>query len=385
MTKGSNMKSVKDDNRSLYLKLIQKRPMSRAEISKKMGLTRASLTVITNSMIEEGIIAETGVGTNKKGRRPIMVDLVDTYKYLVSVKISRTKLIVCITNLKCQLLDEISYPMSQFTHYTQLLFSIVESTKQLMGKLKLSNEKILGMGISAPGPIDVTSGTILNPPNFDLIQNLPIVSFLKGELGIPVFIANNPISLAIAENAYGPIQNYTNSLLIMVDEGVGSALIINGEIFKGVNGFAGEFGHVSVGGINGKACPCGNIGCLECYASLVALENLFPEEWPGSWESVVDQALEGDEKAEKIIEHEAKYLSAAIISMANMLNLDAVIFEGPLCYQFDLLHTKIAEAVNSMSFTRGISNIDILSSTLENIQKISGAALVIEEFFNMRI
>ena len=381
---GSDIKSIKDFNRSLVLKMARKKPISRVEISRETGLTRAAVTIISNTLIEEGIIREIGIGQGDRGRHPIMIDLVDTYKYAVSIAISREEVTVCLVNLKCVVLDEKSYPNRRFTHHYEMLSTLIETIELLCKKNNIPKQKLLGIGISAPGPIDIVTGTILNPPNFSLVHNFAIVSLLREEFGKPVFIANNPIALAVAENAYGLVGDFKNALFIVVDDGIGVAIVSNGVIFRGAYGYAGEFGHLSVD-LNGERCSCGNVGCLENYISFPSLKARFGDGWPGSWVNLVDNARGGDKRCREIIDFEVKYLSAAIVSVSNLLNIDAVVFQGKLTHRFNLIRPGIYDNVNSMVMTGGVGHVNILASTLPDAEKIAGAALVIEEFCNSAI
>ena len=128
----------------------------------------------------------------------------------------------------------------------------------------------MGLGITAPGPLDSGKGTILNPPNFKKWKNTAIVSELKKTFDFDIMLENNASALAVAEKNYGAARGFSDFILLVVDTGVGAGIITDGSLYKGSNSLGAELGHTSII-YNGKKCDCGNNGCLEVYASVPAI------------------------------------------------------------------------------------------------------------------
>ncbi|HEY5584564.1 MAG TPA: ROK family protein, partial [Ruminiclostridium sp.] len=172
-------------------------------------------------------------------------------------------------------------------------------------------------------------------------------------------------------------------MLIVVDTGIGAGIIIDENIYRGVGGFGSEVGHTSID-INGKACSCGNRGCLESFASIPSvLKNIQRcDNNITTWKEIVDRALMGNEDCKKVIESEALYLSAGIVNAMNILELEAVILAGDIKYKPDMILNLIRMKVESSAITRDIHRLHIMNSTItENSEVKSAAAIVFEKFF----
>jgi predicted NBD/HSP70 family sugar kinase len=174
-------------------------------------------------------------------------------------------------------------------------------------------------------------------------------------------------------------------MLLVVDTGIGAGIVIDDKLYKGVGGFGGEVGHISID-INGRRCNCGNKGCLETYASISAVlrDVAGVHKDIRTWETIVDQAIAGDPFCKGIVEKEAAYLSAGIVNVLNVLELEAVILTGYIKYKPEILLASIRNIVNATSITRGICDKKIYMSSLpEDIDIVSAASLIINEFYSL--
>ena len=376
----TNSTVLKSNNRSLLLGIIRKGNVSRAELSRATGLTKSAVTAITNKLINEGILYETGTSISVKGRRPILLDIVKNHKYAIGVLLHRDRVALSIIDLQCNLVDSIEKSIALFHNSDEILDYICENIDTLLAKTRIDFSKVLGIGISSPGPLNYISGKILNPPNLDIINNLSVVDVLREKYHLPIFLENNAVLLGLTEYFYGVMSKYSNAMFVTLTHGIGSVIIENGSVYRGKGGYAGELGHISVN-IDGELCPCGNHGCLELYASLEALEKRFHFSQK-NFDQIVNKAYAGDSESEKILHYEARYLAVGIVNAVNLFDLDAVVLHGIINYRPEILISEIRSIVNSNSFISSAHKIDILSSSLgDDAQFVACAASVLNNFF----
>lgn len=376
-----NKEHIKFYNRQDILDIINKNPVSRAELARKTGLTRAAVTIIADGLIKEGIIEETAAAEADYGRKPILLDIRRDYCHAIGLNISRGGCFIGITDLKGAVKSRREIVLPE-TNAKDALDVIKKELYRLTDQYGTGKGRLLGIGISTPGPVGIYSGTILNPPNFKIWNNFEIVAELKKDFPYEIYLENNSTALALAERNFGEGCRFNSFMLLVVDTGIGAGIIINNSLYRGAGGFGGELGHASVD-INGKPCNCGNRGCLEVYASMPAVLNdaAFKRLEVKTWKDIVDKAECGDAGCMDIIENEARYLAGSIVNSMNLLELEAVVLTGLINYG-DMLVNRIREIAHSMTITRDIHKIQIcMSSITRDSDIIASAAIVIDKFF----
>ncbi len=382
-----NSTNMKFRNKFRILNIIRKSSVSRAELSRMIGLTRAAITLIVDELIQNGILVETGTAEAEFGRKPILLDLNPDYGYSLGVSILRNGCMIGVFNFKGALLRKKVVSLKGSFDADVCIKIIIKELKKIISVAGIPYEKILGIGINAPGPIDIYSGTILNPPNFKTWHNVQIVQEIKKVLPLNIYLENNSTSLALAENNYGSGAQFSSFMLIVVDSGVGSGIIINDQLYRGVGGFGSEVGHTSIN-MNGIQCSCGNRGCLEVYTSIPSVLKRINKCGMriSTWNEIVDEALNGNELCMKAIDMEAHYLSVGIVNAMNILELEAVILAGDINYRGDLIVDKIRNYVSRTVMTRNINKIKIINSSIvENSEIIAAASVVNQRFFQGEI
>lgn len=333
-----NSSVMKESNRKMVLGWIRRRPISRAELSDCTQLTRASITQIVDELMEEGLVTETeSVGRNKLGRKQTQLAIVKDAMYIAGVNLRRKGYDLGVINLA----GEVLWQRSGATLGREVCTVLDEIAAQLMDAmraLEIPPERLYGVGVGAPGPLDRCGGTILNPPNFRLWHNVPIVQMLKARTGWNAFLANVSNAHALEELYFGiGREGVQNFMLLRVDEGVGAGIVLGGRLFSGPRGQCPEIGHVSIDR-NGPACACGRRGCWERYISFPAVLQGTPFT---SWPQVID-ALDGNPDADALFARVAENLAFEIANIANVFGLDRIVLSGNFVYGGD----RLAAAVN---------------------------------------
>jgi glucokinase len=214
------------------------------------------------------------------------------------------------------------------------------------------------------------------------LDGLNLTLFLEGATGLPAFCVNDANAIAMGEYIYGAGTDIRSFMVISIGTGLGSGLILDGHLWNGVNGFASEFGHITVKP-DGLACPCGNKGCLEQYVSAGAIvryaKELFPEH-PQGEELLLDAAIvaglarKGDLAARKAFETAGSWLGIGLASLANTLNLEAIIVCGGVSESLELLLPTMREELERRCFREIGSNLKIIAGTLADDAGLLGAA-----------
>jgi len=372
-------------NRKLIMGIIHREPVSRAELARKTGLTRAAVSIIVDELISDGIVMEKGVAEAELGRKPVLLDINPDSYYAFGLNISRGKCSLGIVNLKGELKARKEINLLNALNADEALNIIIKEIKEMPVETDIAPEKLLGLGISTPGPVDVFSGTILNPPNFDMWKNVSITAELKKEFSYNILLENNSVALALAEKNYGLGKKFSNFILIVVDNGIGSGVVINNRLYRGFGGFGGEIGHTTIN-VNGERCSCGNIGCLELYASIPVAVRRARKHDPAiiSWSDIVDRAESGDKDCLNIIEEEAWYLSSGIVNAVNILEIEAVVLTGDISYRHGLILDGLCKYVNERAITRNVHRTGLYISGLVNdADVIAAATTVIDSFIHL--
>lgn len=374
-----NLAKLKSANRYRILDCLRYAPLSRAELCEKIGLAKSSVTTITNEMIREGLLCEAGPAEkkNKAGRTRVLLDINDSFAFAVGIHFHRERISVAAVGLKGRVLFEFRRSFSVFSSPEEVLSYIKTYLLRGLSEAGLDPRRLVGIGVSSPGPLDEENGVILEPPNFPLFQNYPIVKRLQEDYGCPIFLENNAVSLALYEHyCVRPMSGV--SLFVTVSEGVGGALLKNGELHRGVRGFTGEFGHISVDPW-GEPCPCGNRGCLETYVTLRAMKRRFGF---SSYPQVIDAALRGEKNEREIMDTLISTLGSALVTVTNLLDLDSVVLYGEYAYRSDRLALALESYLREHSLVCRMHGVSVLPSAQKEEAAAAAAAMpALNHFF----
>jgi predicted NBD/HSP70 family sugar kinase len=375
-----NSAYTKQYNRKLIMGKVLRKPMSRADLAREIGLTRAAITIIVDAMISEGLLVEKGTVSNGIGRNPVILDINPECCYALGLNIARGSCSLGIVNIKGEVLTSKDIDIKDAENKEQAMDVLKKEIDIIIAETDFDKDKLLGMGITTPGPLDSETGLIINPPNFKLWYDTPIVTEFKKIFPFEIKLENNASAMALAEKNYGQGRNFSDFILIVVDTGIGAGIITSGGLYKGSNSLGAELGHTSIIH-NGKPCGCGNYGCLEVYAAIPAIVEKAQsfDRAITSWAEIVDAAEAGDENFERLVEKEANYLATSIINAVNILGMEAVILSGYIKYKPEMLLEKIRGRVNQMAINRNTYQTEILVSGIKEYEEIVAAASVVFE------
>lgn len=381
--KKATHQQTKRHNRDLVLKTIfDHQAISRAEIARLTNLTRATVSDMVVSLIDEGLVEEVGYGESIGGKAPILLSLVADSRYLIGLNLAQDKFIGSVVNLRGEIKKTVEFPVNDNDgdQALQLVYKILDQLTQNDWK------PLVGIGVGTPGLVNTREGIVVSAVNLDW-QDLPLAHLLESHYNLPTMILNDSQATAIGEFVYGSHHpSESNLVVVTIKHGIGAGILIKGNLFQGDGGGAGEIGHVVVQE-NGTLCRCGQHGCLETVASARAIVqqviNLVPE-YPDSelakkTENITFDAIESawkanDPLAERVVSDAAHYLGTSIASLVGILNIQKIVLTGDMVCFGEAWLQSVQNAMKQAALPRMAQDTELEFGMLEFKACILGAS-----------
>lgn len=342
---------LRDINQTRFLHLIRElQPISRAELAKYTGLRAGTVSAIVNRLIKNKLVYEGTEAPSSGGRPPRQLFINSESFYVLAIDIGVYDTAIAVSDFNGRIVKQklllTKKNAEKFLNEIADEFEVFIDNENLRSKLG-------AIGVSVPGLIDRENGNLEISPNLGW-KSVPICEILTKRTGLPVFIENDANSAAFSELWYGPLSesNIKTLLFILVVEGLGTGLIINGELHIGSKLGLGGFGHMCIDP-NGELCSCGRRGCWETFASeRSTLERFnrvtgninFP---PIKMNELISRAKDGDADAYESIKISAEYLGEGISNLVHGLYPEAVVIGGNIASGWDLIEPIIKKRVIS--------------------------------------
>ncbi|WP_251549813.1 ROK family protein [Neobacillus muris] len=373
-----NQQVVKKNNKLLVLQMIiDKEPISRADIAQVTGLNKATVSSLVNELLEEELIFESGPGESSGGRRPVLLHFNKVAGFAIGIDIGVNYILGILTDLK----GEILFEQNQFiqdTSYPTVMELVQKMINSLIDGMPECRYGAVGIGIGVPGIVDKEGITLL-APNLGW-KNINFKSELENEFQLPVIIENEANAGAYGEKRFGAGQSVQNIVYVSAGIGIGVGIILNGELYQGKNGFSGEMGHMIIK-VDGKQCSCGSRGCWEAYASEHALLKMADKD--ETLESLIDLAEEHDQNVLSLIEEIGSYLGYGISNIINTFNPDQVIIGNRLAKAKNWLEQPIRKTIEAHTLPFHQKETELHFSKLTKYPTALGvSAFVVENFIN---
>lgn len=387
---------LKNFNRRSVLNYIRKNiHTTKRELASVTGLTFMAIKKNLEELESLNLIRGAEFEVGGIGRRAITYTINERYGYTIGVHVNIFMTSVALMDLRGSVLAKESCDMSQpITTQTAFVEMIVGLISRAIEKSGVEKKMILGIGLGVPGPVDFKEGVVLVPPNFPVLHYLPLKQILEEKLGYKVFLHKDTNAIAIGEYWRGAGIEYTNVVYIDIDMGIGSGLVINGELNQGANNIAGEFGHITLD-INGPLCNCGNQGCLEAMGSGLSVLREFSKQledvpehslYPKRNQLVIQDVLEATNKndlyAIPIMNKSAFYTGVAISNLINILDPQIIILGGVLIQNYPRYFDIAKDVAYSRRIKGARENIIVTSKLKEEAGIIGAGEIVVNNFFD---
>jgi predicted NBD/HSP70 family sugar kinase len=379
-TQGASSEVVRDINRRIVLNLIRTRqPISRADLARVSGLQRSTISLIVEQLIQENWVLEGPTGRLPRGRRPTFLRLNDE-RVIIGVDIRPVTTTVALADANGKFISQEAMVTSTDPKIALqgLIDCIVRMKKSCRGKM------IEGIGISLPGRFDHTSDRLVFAPNLawrDVELRSPIVK----ETGLEVELENAANACVLAAVWFDRMEEGRNLVVVTVSEGIGTGILANGQLVRGLNGMAGEFGHVPLDP-KGPVCGCGSRGCWEVFASNRAALRYYLEEGSNSsglsFPDLLSRAEHGDTRAAKALETMAHYLGRGMRMIVAGLAPERIVVVGDLTRSWHRFGSVIEAEVQAQVLPGGCAP-RLVPAYEDGMARLRGTvALVLQKHFS---
>jgi glucokinase-like ROK family protein len=367
--------------------------LSCAELSEILDKSIPSVSKAVNELIEEGFVVEQGYAPSSGGRRPLMYALLPSALYIITVAMDQL-------STRIQMVDLLNNPVADIALNELKLFAnphalstLIDYINDYIAATGIARDKIAGIGIGMPGFIDAAEGinyTYLDSAGQSLTQ------LITSQTGVPAYIENDSSLIALAEQKFGIAKNHKDVMVINLGWGIGLGMIINGEIYRGHNGFAGEFSHIPLSE-DGALCTCGKRGCLEAEASMLvvaekaikgikkghisSLKHTDKDQSKLVGNAIMEAANNGDQFAIELLSDAGYKIGKALAILIHIMNPESIVLSGRGAIVGKILLAPMQQALNKYCIPRLVSSTELLISDLGfNAELIGTAVLVMENF-----
>ena len=356
----AELTSVRQVNKESILEMIRWAPegISRAEIAQQLGVSRATVSAVVDRLIDSGLVLERGEGVSRGGRRPIVLEITGDGGRVVGVDIGATHLTVILTDLRGRILSETQSSIDVLGGADGTLHKVCEQVRETVTRVGCAWDEIHAIGVGVPGPVITSEGIVSTPPLMPGWDGFPIRDFLVEQWGTTVTVDNDADLGALGEWAYGAGQQVSSLTYIKIGTGIGCGILLDGRIYHGVQGTAGEIGHMTISA-DGPPCSCGNYGCLEAMAGGRAiaeraqlavkagqrtlLANGGPVEAITA-RHVAEAAQAGDAVSQQLLNDAGRHIGSAVATLVNLLNPGLVLIGGGVAQSGTHLLRPLREA-----------------------------------------
>lgn len=359
--------------------LVSGGPTTQADIARNTGLSAATVSNIVKVLVDRGIVSTTP--TTSSGRRASLVSLSSTDGAVsVGVDFGRRHVRIIVATLDYHVVTEKTVEIPLGYTAAEALDIAANLLTSTLGQAGVKRESVLGVGVGVPGPIDRRTGTVAKGAILPEWVGVT-VQMIEESFELPVHLDNDANLGALAEATWGPHAGIPNLVFVKVGTGIGAGLIINGQPFSGHVGLTGEIGHTPIHE-HGLLCRCGNRGCLETVASTTIMIELLSRtlDRPVRTADIVRLALDGDERAIRVIEEAGFAVGRSIASIANLVNPQTIVIGGPLAGLGEMLLRPIRSGLQRYAVPMIVETTELVMSSLgERAEALGGAALVLQQ------
>jgi predicted NBD/HSP70 family sugar kinase len=336
----ADQRAVRASNLGLVARRIAEAgSLSRPQLAQLTGLNKTTVSSLVAELVERGVVSEGGVADDRRVGRPAQIlELDDTRIAALGLEINVDYLAVCVCDLRGAVRFRTSVGHDNRESSPSLVFeTLAELAGAALAECDLLGLTPIGAGISLPGTVDAQSGTLVHAPNLGW-DEVPVAARVRDALGDPSFpirVGNDANLAALGELESGALRGIRHGLLIYGNIGIGGAVIVDGAIFPGSDGFAGEIGHIPVRPFDGEQCRCGGRGCLETLAGQeaiarrIGIQGTRSETWSPA-ELVAERARDGDSDVIRSLDEVAELLGICIAAAVSLVNPRRVVLAGTL-------------------------------------------------------
>lgn len=392
-----NQGLVKDLNKAIVLNMVwRSAPTSRADISRASGLNRTTVSSLVDELITEGYVTEVGVGTSALGRKPIMLRPNPDVGIIVGVELGVNYIRLIASDIVANVISRSELVIDPADGVDMIVETMLQAIKSMAASVPSTLRGLIGVGVGVPGLVRSSSGLLAFAPNLKW-KNVPLKGIMVDRLGVPVFVDNEANAGAMGERWFGAGVGVQNMAYLSVGIGLGAGIVINGELYRGSAGYAGEMGHFTIQP-DGPECGCGNRGCWETLASesaavaraVRAIEEGRPTVLAGcekdrlTMDELANACAGGDEVAREALADTGKYLGIGIAGLINTFNPDLVIVGSTVGCCSQLVLDEAEKEIRARGLTQLTKEVRVVQAALgPDSCAMGGISLVLNDLLSL--
>ena len=352
-------------------------PLSRAELAARTGLNRSTVSIIVNSLIEEGLIQETDLQSSKVGRPGMLLELNPKGGFAIGIELGVDFISIILTDFiaRVQWREQVCSDPNE--DQITILDRAATLTQHALDYGLSQGLRPLGIGVGVPGLVDLRQGKLIFAPNLHW-NNVPLRLIWSQHFNLPIFVENEANAAALGEYYFGAAQGVDSFIYLSAGIGLGAGIVLDGKLFRGSNGYASEVGHMTVDP-NGELCGCGKRGCWETQVGPRAvlrrvrktLESGVPSALCDlvesdleriSFESVVQAAGQGDSVALRALQEVGERLGVGVANLVNVFNPELIVLGGALNLASTILLPIVERLIRENALTPACENVRVAAS-----------------------
>jgi glucokinase-like ROK family protein len=371
--------------------------LSCADLSELFDKSVPSISKAVNELIDEGFVVEQGYAPSSGGRRPLVYAIKDEAMYILTVAMDQLSTRIQMVDLVNRPVAEIAVCDLKLLNNPHALSTLIDQINDYILSNGIPKEKIAGIGIGMPGFINSIEGV-----NFTYMESgdQSLTQVITAKTGVPTYIDNDSSLIALAEQKFGIAKGRRDVMVINLGWGIGLGMIVNGEIYRGHNGFAGEFSHIPLSE-DGALCTCGKRGCLEAEASMLvvaekaikgikkghisSLKNTEKDNPKFVGDAIMEAANNGDQFAIELLSDAGYKIGKALAILIHIMNPANIVLSGRGAIVGKILLAPIQQALNKYCIPRLANSTELLISDLGFNAELIGAAVLVMENFDKEI
>lgn len=382
---------LKEINRTRALEiLLQERVISRPELAKRTGLSRATIALLVDDLRAAGLVREQGLGDSGGGRPPVILEVNPRAAFAVGARLRDYHWGVVLTDLDGRVMRRADVPLTGLAPEAAVA-ALAQGVQEVTSGVERS-QLLPAIGLGTPGLVDMNHGVVRSAVDVNWFD-VPIRDMAQAALGLPVYVANRSRVGALAELWIGRRHAVQNLIYVAIGTGIAAGIVIDGRLYGGANSSAGEVGHITILP-DGPLCGCGNRGCLQALASDPAIANRAREQLRFAPDSrilamveghperitartVFEAAMQEDGLAVQVVEETARYLGIAVATLVNLFNPELIVLGGPVGQNGQVLLDPLRAEVQRRAMAYPLSAARITTSTLGPDAGAIGAAVLV--------
>ena len=366
---------------SIFKAIRRQGPISRIELTEITGCSAGTVSNHVRTLIKKGFVIETKKGISSGGRKPIQLMINPHKAYIFSIEIEVNQIKIVMFDLEIKVITKSIIPIIYKDDYMKTLKQVFFEMDKMIEEKDLKLDNLLGIGVAVPGLIDKVKGILEFAPNLGW-KNVPISKIFKDKFNLPITLNNEAKAAAIGERE-STYPKINNMVFVSINEGIGCGIFINGELYRGASGNAGEFGHIIIA-TNGPLCHCGNKGCWEKFASESYIVNRYLKLSNSNKEltkkEVYQLGKKGHKKIIEIFKETGRSIGIGLVNIINGLSPELVVIGGGIVEIKDYIYDEIVKILEESALSISYRSVKIKFSKLGSLAAVYGMAdLIINE------